>query len=81
MFRKVRDAWLTVGAVGKMSSDFFRRWFLPLHSDDDDEEEEESRFLGWNWDDEDDDEDSPRKLTHEKTPSTFEDEATDRDDL
>ena len=81
MFQKVRDAWMTVGAMGKMSADFFRRWFLPLHSDDDDDGEEESRFLGWSWDDVDEEEDSTPKLTNDATPPQLHGDASDRDDL
>ena len=80
MFQKVRDAWMTIVAVGKMSADFFRRWFLPLHSDDDDEEEE-SRFLGWSWDDVDEEEDETPELTNDPTPRQLEDNASDKDDL
>ena len=81
MFQKIRDVWITFAAVGRLSADFFRRWFLPLHSDDDDDDEEESRFLGWSWDDVEDDEDSPPELKSKSTPPLLSDNASDQDDL
>lgn len=60
MFARIRETWRTLRAIWRFCADFFRRWFLPLHSDDEDDEEENGeRMLGWRWDDDDEDETGP----------------------
>lgn len=80
MASRVRETWLTLRAMWRFCADFFRRWFLPLHSDDEDDDEEEGeRFLGWRWDDDESDDKAGDKVTERRDPEP-DDPAPKRDD-
>ena len=81
MASRVRETWLTLRAMWRFCADFFRRWFLPLHSDDEDDDEEEGeRFLGWRWDDDDPDDDKAGDKVTERRDPEPDDPAPRRDD-
>ncbi len=66
MFKRIHDTWETLRALWAMTSSFFVRYFLPLHSDDDPEEDDEESGSGTglfrlDWGDDSDDE-TPRAL-------------------